>query len=240
MRGMILFAAALAPVAVAASIGCESGEKADKGDQAADQRSADPAGRDPAAGAPGATPASPGSNIERIPIAVPYGKQVDCSSVIDIALFSRYIGGPVGEIKDRGESNSEASLSCGLIRAGKPPATDAQLRKYQREGMKLGVLPGDEYCMVTAYCSMATDEDRFKKKCDDDHDVANEAVGQFACVHPSQRGPKQAYTYRVIDPDTRCMLEVMGGPSVTDEPLVQNCTRAALEDITLAELKRFH
>jgi len=126
------------------------------------------------------------------------------------------------------------------MRAGEPPRTDAQLRKFQREGMKLGVLPGDEYCTVTAYCSMATDVDRLKKKCEAEKDLGNDAVGEFACVHTTQRGTKEAYTYRVIDPDTKCMLEVMGGPSVTDEPLVQNCTRAALDDITLAELKTFH
>lgn len=130
-------------------------------------------------------------------------------------------------------------MACALIRAGKPPTTDAQLHKFQREGMKLGVLPGDEYCQVTAYCSMATDEERFRKKCRADHDSDNEAVGQFACVHTTQRGTKEAYTYRVIDPDTRCLLEVMGGPSVTDEPLVQNCTRAALEDVTLADMKKW-
>lgn len=225
MRSRILLTAALA--AIAAS-GCESGGKAD-------QPPAPPA--DPAAAPP---PIKPGSNIQRVAIAVPYGKQVACADVIDMALFSRYISGEVGEVKDRASSNSEATLSCAFIRAGKPPTTDAQLRKYQREGQKLGILPGDEYCMVTAYCSLATDEERFKKKCDEDKDAVNESVGQFACVHTSQRGTKEAYTYRVIDPDTRCVLEVMGGPSVTDEPLVQNCTRAALEDITLPELKSFH
>lgn len=224
MRGRILLAAALA----AAATGCESGSKADPSPAAP---------VDPVAAPP---PVKPGSNIQRVPIAVPYGKQVACADVIDMALFSRYISGEVGEVKDRASSNSEATLSCAFIRAGKPPTTDAQLRKYQREGQKLGILPGDEYCMVTAYCSLATDEERFKKKCDDDKDAVNESVGQFACVHTSQRGTKEAYTYRVIDPDTRCVLEVMGGPSVTDEPLVQNCTRAALEDITLPELKSFH
>jgi hypothetical protein len=232
MRSRILLAAAMA---AAAATGCESSGKSDT---AASPPSADPAA--PTAGDPAAPPPKSGSNIERIPIAVPYGKRVDCASVVDMALFSKYIGGEIGEVKDRGASNSEASMSCAFIRAGKPPASDAQLRKYQREGQKLGVLPGDEYCMVTAYCSMATDEERFKKKCDADKDSLSESVGQAACVHTSQRGTKYAYTYRVIDPDTRCTLEVMGGPSVTDEPLVQNCTRAALEDISLAELKNYH
>jgi hypothetical protein len=222
--------AALLAAAALASAGC------------ARDRDEASTGEAPAGEGGAAEPAAPQaqSNIERVQIAVPSGKQVACSDVIDAALFSKYIGDEIGEVKDRAGSNSEASLSCALIRAGQPPTSDAQLRKFQREGMKLGVLPGDEYCLVTAYCSMATDLDRFKKKCDDDHDVANEGVGQFACVHTSQRGTKQAYTYRVIDPDTRCMLEVMGGPSVTDEPLVQNCTRAALEDISPIDLKNFH
>ncbi|HWM88964.1 MAG TPA: hypothetical protein VNO33_24100 [Kofleriaceae bacterium] len=215
-------------VAALALAACESSPE--EGPKPADP--ADPAAKN----APAATPSK--SNIERIPIAVPYGRQVACADVIDAALFSRYIGDEIGEVRDRAKSNSESSLTCGLMRAGKPPRTDAQLRKFQREGMKLGVLPGDEYCLVTAYCSMATDDERFKKKCEDDKDIGNESVGQFACVHTTQRGTKEAYTYRVIDPDTKCILEVMGGPSVTDEPLVQNCTRAALEDITSADLAK--
>ena len=234
MRAMIVLVAALALAA------CESGDKAGEG--AAGPAAGAGKGQGPsseAAGQQAAASAAKSSNIERIAIAVPYGKQVSCADVIDPALFAKYIGDEIGEVKDRGKANGEASLSCALIRAGKPPTTDAQLRKYQREGMKLGVLPGDEYCQVTAYCSMATDDDRFKKKCEDQKDIGNESVGRFACVHTSQRGTKEAYTYRVINPDSKCLLEVMGGPSVTDEPLVQNCTRAALEDIDLAELKNW-
>jgi hypothetical protein len=229
MRGMTVLALALALSA------CEDGKAQEAGTGGAAAAGADQA---TAAGKPGAPPAQ--SNIQRIPIAVPYNKQVACADVIDTALFAKYVGDKLGEVKDRSKSNTEASMACAVIRAGKPPTTDAQLHKFQREGMKLGVLPGDEYCQVTAYCSMATDEERFRKKCRADHDSDNEAVGQFACVHTTQRGTKEAYTYRVLDPDTRCLLEVMGGPSVTDEPLVQNCTRAALEDVTLADMKKWH
>jgi hypothetical protein len=55
-------------------------------------------------------------------------------------------------------------------------------------------------------------------------------------VHASQRGTENAYTYKLTHPPTKCLLEVMGGPSVTDESLVQNCTRAAIEDLTPGEL----
>jgi len=245
MRANMALLAALAPAAIsvfgfAAGAGCDGDRKRDEApvagasESAAGEGAAGKAAAPPGAAAP---TAAPQSNIERIAIAVPYGKQVACADVIDAALFSKHIGDEIGEVRDRGTSNSASSMSCALIRAGEPPKSDAQLRKFQREGLKLGVLPGDEYCMVTAYCSMATDVERLKKKCDDDLDLGNDAVGQFACVHTSQRGPRQAYTYRLIDPDTRCLLEVMGGPSVTDEQLVQNCTRAALEDLALADLK---
>jgi hypothetical protein len=231
MRGMTILALALTLSACDDGKAQEAATGAAAGGTGADEASASEA---PAAGKPGAPPEK--HNIERIPIAVPYGKQVACADVVDTALFAKYIGDKIGEVKDRSKSNSESNMACSLIRAGKPPTTDAQLHKFEREGMKLGVLPGDEYCQVTAYCSMSTDEERFRKKCEAEHDSGNEAVGQFACVHTTQRGTKQAYTYRAIDPDTRCLLEVMGGPSVTDEPLVQNCTRAALEDITSADM----
>jgi hypothetical protein len=227
MRAMMVLAAALAAAA------CE-GDKPDGGVLPAAAAGDEAASQAAAAVAP-AAPAR--SNIERVSIAVPYGVQVSCSAVIDPALFSKYIGDKIGEVKDRSKSNSDSSMTCALIRAGKPPTSDAQLRKFEREGMKLGVLPGDEYCQVTAYCSLVTDDEQFRQKCDAARDSNNEAVGQFACVHTTQRGTAEAYTYRVIDPDTRCVLEVQGGPSVTDESLVQNCTRAALEDIELPELK---
>ena len=177
------------------------------------------------------------SNIERVQMAVPFGKQVSCSGVFDPATFSKATGVEQGDMKDKSLSNKEATTSCAFHRGGTPPKDDAQLRKYEKEGMKLGVLPGDEYCMVTVYCSIppTTPED-FKATCEKRGDATNDALGQLACVHQSQRGTLYAYTYKLSHPPTKCLLEVMGGPSVTDENLVQNCTRAAIEDLTPGEL----
>lgn len=177
------------------------------------------------------------SNIERVQMAVPFGKQVACSGVFDPATFAKATGVEQGDMKDKSLSNKEATTSCAFHRGGTPPKDDAQLRKFEKEGMKLGVLPGDEYCMVTVYCSIPpTTPEEFKSTCEKRNDSTNDAVGLMACVHQSQRGTENAYTYKLTHPPTRCLLEVMGGPSVTDESLVQNCTRAAIEDLTPGEL----
>lgn len=188
------------------------------------------------AAAPSGKPAHK-SNIERVQMAVPFGKQVACTGVFDPATFAKATGVEQGEMKDKSLSNKEASTSCAFHRGGTPPKDDAQLRKFEKEGMKLGVLPGDEYCMVTVYCSIPpTTPEEFKANCEKRGDATNDAVGQLACVHQSQRGTENAYTYKVTHPASHCLLEVMGGPSVTDETLVQNCTRAAIEDLTPGEL----
>lgn len=179
------------------------------------------------------------SNIERIQLAVPVGKQVACAEVIDPALFTQHIGDEIGEVVDKNKSNGEAAFACAMMRAGEPPSEAEQKRKYEKDGLVLGVQPGEEYCMVSGYCSMSADLDDFRKTCEERNDSSNSQLGVFACVHQSQRGSKYAYTYRVIDPDSTCILEVMGGPSVTDEILVQNCTRAALETVTKDKLKNF-
>ncbi|HUS68972.1 MAG TPA: hypothetical protein VMZ28_30760 [Kofleriaceae bacterium] len=200
-----------------------------------------PAGEKPAGeGDTAAGPAKKKSNIVKIQMAVPYGKQVACADIFTVENFSKYVGDTIGEIKDKSSSNKEASTSCSFLRGGEAPKNDQQLKKFEKENMKLGVLPGDEYCMVTAYCSMSNDDpEQFQESCKARGDSSNEQLGVFACVHMSQRGVENAYTYKVVDPETKCMLEVMGGPSVTDEALVQKCTTAALEEMAPNKLTSF-
>jgi hypothetical protein len=180
------------------------------------------------------------SNVKHFVSPVPYGKQVACADLVDGAKFATFIGDEVGEVKDKNKNNAEATAVCGFIRAGAPPTTDAQLRAFKKNGMKLGVLPGDELCTVTAYCSYPADLDEFKKKCQADGHREDSSLGTFACVKEFQRAEAFAYTYRVIDAETQCIYEVMGGPSVTDEALVQSCTRAALETIGPENIKKFY
>jgi hypothetical protein len=178
------------------------------------------------------------SNVTRFVSPVPYGKHVACADLIDGTRFATYLGDAIGEVKDRSKSNGEATSVCAIMRGGTPPKSDAQLRAYKKNAMKLGVLPGDEVCTVTAFCSYPTDPEAFKAKCEAQGQREDTSIGQLACVRESQRADAYAYTYRTIDAETQCLFEVMGGPSVTDEALVQSCTRAALETIGPENLKK--
>jgi hypothetical protein len=199
-------------------------------------KSDEPPASKPAEGGEGGS-AAPGtekkkrSNVKKFVAPVPYGKQVACANLVDAAKFATYIGDELGEVKDKSDSNLEATSVCAFFRAGTPPSEKEQQRAFNKNAMKLGVLPGDEYCTLTAFCSYPAELEEFKKKCQADGHREDGSLGQFACVREYQRASDKAFTYRVIDAETQCIFEVMGGPSVTDETLVQNCTRAALETI---------
>ncbi len=190
------------------------------------------------------------SNVKRIVTAVPAGKQIACADLLpDITKFKELVAADIGSVADQGKSNPEAAASCAFVRAGEPPTSDKQLKKLKAGNAKLGVLPGDVYCKVTLFCSLSTDEADFKAKCKAKAKKqekmggsliyeGNSDLGQFACVRKADRPPSSwSYTYRTIDSDTRCIVEVIGGPSVTDEELIQNCTRASLQTIGMANLK---
>ena len=176
-------------------------------------------------------------NIVKITTAVPYGKTVACEEIFDRDKVSGYLNDVV-DVKDRTKSTREATAVCAIMRSGEPPETNGEL-KVKNKNQILGVLPGDEYCTITLYCSRPADKERFKKKCEDKGDEGNRDLDQYSCVHKSQRAAKYAYTYKTIHRQTKCQIEVMGGPSVTDEPLVQNCTKAAIELLDKDNLKNF-
>lgn len=175
------------------------------------------------------------ANIVKVETAVAYGKTVPCSDIFEADKVNPYLADVV-DIKDNTKSNKEASAVCQVMRAGEPPDTASTYKPKQKTQI-LGVLPGDEYCTITLYCSRPADPKRFQKKCEERGDESNRDLGQFACVHRTQKAAKWGYTYRTIHGATKCHLEVMGGPSVTDEALVQNCTKAAIDLVSKDKLK---
>lgn len=179
------------------------------------------------------------TNIIKLTTAVPYDKHLACADVFpDPAPFTARLGADheIGVIKDKSKSNSAATFVCSMVKAGDPPASPKELKTLEEKYAKLGVIPGDEYCMVTAYCSLSSDEDSFKRKCDKDGNQPNTLDGQFACVRATEKGVEYSYTYKFIEPDTKCTVEAMAGPSVNDEDLVRNCALAAREIMTMASV----
>jgi hypothetical protein len=175
------------------------------------------------------------SNIVKLTTAVPYGKHIACSAVLpETAPFTEKLGEghEIGVIKDKSPSNSSATFVCSVVKAGDPPASPKELKTLEDKYAKLGVLPGDEYCMVIGYCSLANDDETFKRKCDEDSNRPDTLDGQFACVRATEKGAEYSYTYKFIEPDTKCALEVMAGPSVNEEAVVRSCALAARDAIT--------
>ncbi len=177
------------------------------------------------------------SNVVKLTTAVPYGKHLACADVFpDTALFTEKMGDEIGSIKDKSSSNSSASVVCSLIRAGEPPSSPKELKTLEEKYAKLGVLPGDEYCMISAYCSLAADLDSFRAECEKNGNQNATLDGDFACVRATEKGVEYSYTYKFIEPDTKCVVEAMAGPSVNDENMVRNCASAAKELMTMASV----
>lgn len=168
------------------------------------------------------------STAIKVTTAVPGGTKIPCDKLIDAALLTQQLGekDPVS-LSDHTKDEMDATAVCSVRRGGKPVSRKEQERR-SKDTMKLGVLPGDELCNIAAYCSIPPDEDALKKKCENDHMQSNDAIGVFACVKVTPKGPDDAYTYKFLDPDSRCILQVRGGPSVNDEGEVQQCAKAAL------------
>ncbi len=177
------------------------------------------------------------SNVIKLKTAVGYGQHLACADVFpDTAPFTEKMGDEIGSIKDRGKSNSAATMVCSLIRAGEPPESPKELKTLEDKYAKLGVLPGDEYCMITAYCSLANDAETFKAKCEADGHQRSALEGEFACLRSTEKGAEYSYTYKFIEPDTKCTVEAMAGPSVNDQEMVKNCALAARQVMTMASM----
>jgi len=143
-------------------------------------------------------------------------------------------------IKDTRNKHKKSGLTsaCDIIRPGQPPSMAMQSDMSKKSGM-LGVLPGDPWCNLRAYCSAAVQknyEKICKAKTDGDYHV-NKELGVTACVRKTIMGKYDAYSYRLVDKDTQCLLEIRGGNSVRTEAKVRACAKMAMEQFTKATLK---
>ncbi|HET9623397.1 MAG TPA: hypothetical protein VFP84_18615 [Kofleriaceae bacterium] len=168
---------------------------------------------------------------------VPGGAHVPCSQLIDLAAFQTALGEkePL-TIKEVTKSDANAAASCTLVRGGKRPSAEEQKAMLTRSS-RLGILPGDDLCNVTAYCWTVEDQDRFQAKCKADKDKDDQAMGSYACVHVSPVGVDDVKSFKFFDEDTKCILLVRGGPSNVNNDSILACAKAARDTIGPAQIQ---
>ncbi len=224
-RAIVLGSGAMRSTAIslavaAALVGCTKGEQAAK-EEAQKELEAERKAREAASGGP--------AKVMRPPVA---GQaKIPCSQLIDPAAFQQALGEkePL-TIKSKGDP--DATSSCGLHRGGKRPGEIEQKAILKRDG-RLGVLPGDELCHVSAFCSTIEDADRFRKRCTEQND---ETMGTYACVRIIPQGADDVPLFKFFDPDTRCILHVGGGPSNVDADVIRTCAKVARDTIGPAQI----
>jgi hypothetical protein len=201
-------------------VGCAKGEDAAKA-EAQKELEAERKAKEAAGGGP--------AKVQRPPVA---GQaKIPCSQLIDTAAFQQALGEkePL-TIKSKGDPN--ATSSCGLHRGGKRPGEIEQKAILKREG-RLGVLPGDELCHVSALCSTIEDADRFRARCTEQND---ESMGSHACVQIIAQGADDVPLFKFFDADTKCILHVGGGPSNTNADVIRTCAKVARDSIGPAQI----
>lgn len=175
----------------------------------------------------------PKGKVIKVETALPGGTKLACDQLFDAAQLTELLEekDPV-TIQDHTKKDVEATSVCSVRRGGKLMDMKKQ-KKLAEKTLKLGVLAGDELCNIAVYCSIPADDKQFKDSCKRDIEqgrmTSNEAIGAFSCIKVTPKGPHDAFTYRFIDPDSRCVMSVRGGPSVNEEADVQRCAKAAFE-----------
>lgn len=176
-----------------------------------------------------------GEAPKKISPPVPGQAKVPCSQLIDAAKFQEALGETEPLTVSEKKDEAEAAASCSLNRGGKPLSQTEQAAKLKKEG-RLGVLPGDEVCNVSAFCWTIEDPDRFKAKCATLKHTDDETMGTYACRQLVMVGAFDVFVYRFFDQDTKCILQVRGGPSNTDNEAIRKCAMTARDTIGPAQI----
>jgi hypothetical protein len=175
--------------------------------------------------------------VKRIAPPVPGQAHIPCTQLIDAAAFQTALGEKLPlTVKDVTRSEPDSAASCSLVRGGKP-LTAAEQKALLHKAGRLGVLPGDELCNVTAFCSTIEDPDRFRASCKQHKDHDDESLGSYACVHIQPVGADDVKLFRLLDDDTRCILQIRGGPSNVNNDSIQSCAKVARDTIGPEQIK---
>lgn len=161
---------------------------------------------------------------------VPGHQKVPCDQLIDPAKYQAALNEKEPLTVKELKNEPEASASCALVRGGKRPS-EAEQKALIKEKGRLGVMPGDELCEVAAFCWTIEDQDRFKQKCKERKQRDDDSMGSYACVQVVATGEDDVNLYRFFDTDTKCILQVRGGPSNVDNSMILACAKTARDTI---------
>ena len=89
---------------------------------------------------------------------------------------------------------------------------------------------------MTAFCWTIEEAQKFKEKCKVRKDRDDESMGSYACVQVVAQGIDDVFVYRFFDEDTKCILQVRGGPSNVDNEIIRNCAKTARDMIGPAQI----
>lgn len=174
--------------------------------------------------------------VDKIKPPVPQGTRLPCNQIIDPAAFQ----GALEEtetltVRDSTGGYIDSTVSCTLVRGGERPDAKEQEKIIKKNG-RLGTLPGDPLCVVTMYCWVIEEEAKFRERCQPGPNSIispdESSTGGFACKRTLPQGAFDVDSYKFVDADTKCLFEVGGGPSMTDNDKIATCARIARETIS--------
>lgn len=162
--------------------------------------------------------------------------KLPCDQVINLQEFQTKLEEkePL-TIRDATPKKGDIAASCDLVRGGKK-LTDAEQQKLLKDKGRLGVIAGDVVCNVRALCYTFEDPERFRKRCAMMKERPDETMGTFACVQVVPQGVDDVEVFKFLDEDTKCVIEVRGGPSNVDNNLIRTCAKIARDTIGPAQI----
>jgi hypothetical protein len=175
------------------------------------------------------------AKVQKAPVAE--GVAIPCERLLAPEKFTEVLGevAPL-TVRDNTKANVQTNAACELIRGGEPLTMAQQAEKRKKEAT-LGVLPGDIVCYVHAVCSTIETAERFRKSCAKLGANNDESMGTFACMQVVPTGAKDPVVFHFFDDDTKCILKVGGGPSMTDNDLIRKCANTARDTIGPDQIK---
>jgi hypothetical protein len=178
-------------------------------------------------------------NVVKVEVSVPWGKRVACADLLDPVKIAAALGEATVEIKDiTAGGEKEATSICSVKKTGDKLTAKQQEKLLTKEGLKLGVQPGDEICQLKAYCSYPYDLADMRKSAEADGQSCrtDEQIGDITCTKQVQAGADYRHIVSVLDPDSRCRY-VVSPTTITEEAPVKACAKAFVDTISKEQLK---